>query len=99
MIPRRPLWFFVKKSLTMHIVSLNTETMKPRHILYLILLLLIPAAPLSAIPARNILHTFTQPDGTTFHARLQGDEHLHLVMDEQGHSLIRGNDGDRKSVG
>lgn len=77
----------------MHIVSLNTETMKPRHILYLILFLLIPAVPLSAIPARNILHTFTQPDGTAFHARLQGDEHLHLVMDEQGHSLIRGNDG------
>ena len=77
----------------MHIVSLNTETMKPRHILSLILLLLIPAVPLSAIPARNILHTFTQPDGTTFHARLQGDEHLHLVMDEQGHSLMRGKDG------
>lgn len=66
--------------------------MRLRRYLYL-LLLLIPALPLHAIPARNILHTFKQPDGTTFQARLRGDEHLHFVVDEQGHSLIRNGDG------
>ena len=66
--------------------------MQPKR-LFCLILLFISVLPGYAIPARNILHTFKQPDGTTFQARLRGDEHLHFVQDAQGHSLIRNGDG------
>ena len=66
--------------------------MHHRRLLFLIFLF-VSVLPAYAIPARNILHTFTQPDGTTFQARLRGDEHLHFVMDAEGHALIRNSDG------
>ena len=61
--------------------------------LLLLLLLLATSLQLHAIPAWNLLHTYTQPDGTTFQARLHGDEHLHYVTDAEGHALVRNSDG------
>lgn len=76
----------------MHFIKHETVTMQPKR-LFCLILLFISVLPGYAIPARNILHTFKQPDGTTFQARLRGDEHLHFVQDAQGHSLIRNSDG------
>ena len=37
--------------------------------------------------------TFTQPDGSTFQARLIGDEHYSFFEDLEGHTIVRNRDG------
>lgn len=48
---------------------------------------------LSAGPAYPGPLTFRQPDGTVFQARVRGDEHLRIITDAEGRSLIRNGDG------
>lgn len=62
-----------------------------RHILTIACLL--SAILLTAGPARRTPLTFTQPDGTTFQARVRGDEHMHVITDLEGHALVRNGDG------
>ena len=63
-----------------------------RLILWLLVLCLFPAV-LQARPARTQPFTLTQPDGTTFRARLSGDEYCHLLTSEDGCALIRDGEG------
>ena len=41
-----------------------------------------------AIPAAPIVHTLTQPDGTTFQARQWGDEWFHRWETEEGYTIV-----------
>ena len=41
-----------------------------------------------AVPAAPIVHTLTQPDGSTFKARQWGDENLHGWETEDGYSIV-----------
>lgn len=62
--------------------------------LSLCLLALLTVLPrLHAGPALPCPVTLTQPDGYSFLARLRGDEHLHIMEDEQGHAIVKGEDG------
>ena len=63
-----------------------------RQTLWLLVLCLFPAV-LQARPARTQAFTLTQPDGTTFRARLSGDEFCHLLRSEDGCALIRDGEG------
>ena len=42
-----------------------------------------------AVPAAPVLHTLSQPDGTTFRARQWGDENLHGWETEEGFTVVR----------
>lgn len=48
---------------------------------------------MSAIPARRVHKTITQPDGTQLTITLQGDEHLHYFCTTDGHPVVRTADG------
>lgn len=48
---------------------------------------------LSAIPARSIPQTVTQPDGTEITVRLVGDEYYHYRVTTDGIPVVRGTDG------
>lgn len=63
-----------------------------RKAIYTALFLLIPLC-MSAIPARRGIVTITQPDGTQFQARLQGDEFCHVMTDLSGHAIVKNTDG------
>ena len=41
-----------------------------------------------AVPAAPFLHTLSQPDGTTFKARLWGDENIHGWETEEGYTIV-----------
>lgn len=58
-----------------------------------ILLLFTLSLGLQAGPARRGVFTLTQPDGTSFRARLEGDEHVHLLLSEDGCALVRDEEG------
>ena len=54
-----------------------------------VLLTLILVAHVSfAAPAYNGTNTFTQPDGTVVHYKMQGDEYLHWMESEDGEILL-----------
>lgn len=46
-----------------------------------------------AVPAKKGLRTFTQPDGSTIHLQLIGDEHFHTYATKNGLAAERGEDG------
>lgn len=46
-----------------------------------------------AVPARQGLRTFTQPDGTKIRLMLSGDEYSHKLIDQEGRVVARGDDG------
>lgn len=48
---------------------------------------------MSALPARRVYKTITQPDGTQLTIALQGDEHLHYFTTTDGHPIVRTTDG------
>lgn len=54
----------------------------------LVMFLLIIIVSLWSAPALTIKREFKQPDGTTFSARMQGDEFLHWVEAEDGSILL-----------
>ncbi|MBR0111270.1 MAG: peptidase M6, partial [Bacteroidales bacterium] len=56
-------------------------------------LLLSAALAAAAKPARPGVLTFTQPDGTTFRARLSGDEFSKRLLLEDGCALVQDADG------
>lgn len=49
-------------------------------------------ALLSAGPARPVVF-LTQPDGTSFEARMSGDEFMKIITDTKGHALIKDANG------
>lgn len=51
------------------------------------------AMGMSAIPARRVHKTITQPDGTQLTITLQGDEHLHYFTTTDGLPIVRTTDG------
>ncbi|MBQ7195368.1 MAG: M6 family metalloprotease domain-containing protein [Bacteroidales bacterium] len=61
--------------------------MKKRIILFVVLIL--ATLRMAAVPAYPGYLTFTQPDGTTFRARVIGDEHFHYIISEDGYVLCR----------
>ena len=56
-------------------------------------LLAIAALALYAIPAYRGTVKRVQPDGTTLHIRMQGDEHRHLITTTDGRPLAQDEDG------
>ncbi|HEX7319084.1 MAG TPA: M6 family metalloprotease domain-containing protein [bacterium] len=49
---------------------------------------------LLAVPSNwKEVKTFTQPDGSSFQARLIGDEHYHFFEDLEGHTIVQNNNG------
>lgn len=57
------------------------------------LLVLVSAATLNAVPAFRGTVKHTQPDGTTLHILVQGDEHRHFVTTTDGHPLKQDDEG------
>ena len=47
------------------------------------------AVKLFAVPAAPFLITFAQPDGSTFHAHLKGDEHFSWIETENKMILVK----------
>jgi len=45
------------------------------------------------IPARRMVYTLTQPDGTEIKVIISGDEHSRIMTDLEGHVLKRNDDG------
>lgn len=56
-------------------------------------LFLLAALAVAAKPARPGVHTFAQPDGTTFRARLTGDEFSKRLLLEDGCAVVQDADG------
>lgn len=56
-------------------------------------LLLALTEPASASPAAPTLRSITQPDGTSFSARLYGDEHVNGVETAAGYTVVERADG------
>jgi M6 family metalloprotease-like protein len=49
---------------------------------------------LLAVPSNwKEVKTFTQPDGSSFQARLIGDEHYHFFEDLEGHTIVQNSEG------
>ncbi len=46
-----------------------------------------------AVPARQGVRTFTQPDGSKIQLRLSGDEFGHQLFDAEGRAVAKGDDG------
>ncbi|MCX5886310.1 MAG: M6 family metalloprotease domain-containing protein [Proteobacteria bacterium] len=57
-------------------------------VLIIILFVLSLPRTVQAVPAAPIVHTLTQPDGSTFQARQWGDESLHGWETEDGYSIV-----------
>ena len=63
-------------------------------LLIIVCLLQLTAPTVHAIPAnKSAVRRLTQPDGTTFEARLIGDEHAHWYETADGYTVARGSDG------
>lgn len=58
-----------------------------------IISLILLAVSVYAGPARNFATTYTQPDGTTFQARIKGDEWFKLRTTMDGCAITRSSDG------
>ncbi len=67
--------------------------MKTGPVLTTILALYIGGISLLALPARKGPVKITQPDGTSFMARLKGDEFAHILTTVDGCAVIRDEDG------
>ena len=67
--------------------------MNSRHIITLISVFLSVTSALLGSPVRDAHAVYTQPDGTTFRVRLNGDEWTKLSLTEDGCAIIRENDG------
>ena len=80
--PITKIGFSVKKGRTMGLRKLLT---------YITISLL--AITTSASPARRGPVILTQPDGTSFTARLQGDEFTRIKTTQDGHAIIQEEDG------
>lgn len=65
--------------------------MRIRH--YFAILVIFLTLHSSARPVRSGIHTFTQPDGSTFPAICLGDEFLRIIKTQEGHAIVKGNDG------
>ena len=59
----------------------------------LIILLSVLSATAYARQAKSGIIGLTQPDGTTFAARMAGDEFMKIVTTAEGHAVIQGDDG------
>jgi M6 family metalloprotease domain len=57
------------------------------------ILTLLTLSPLCGVPARKGTFLVTQPDGTTFMAKLRGDEYSRLLTTEDGCALVKASDG------
>jgi hypothetical protein len=64
-----------------------------KQFLYYLLLTMTFSIGLSAAPARGGLHTYTQPDGSTFKAYLKGDASFHWMENDSGIILFNPKDG------
>lgn len=60
---------------------------------FLSILVIFLTVQLNARPVRPEIRTFTQPDGSTFHARCYGDEFLKINTTAQGHAIVRDSEG------
>jgi len=67
----------------------NVNKMGMIMLLLVQLLVLMPASPLHAGPASPNLLTLKNPDGTSFSARIRGDEFQNWIEAENGYSVIR----------
>ena len=63
--------------------------------LYILTLFLIssPFMEMHAAPVRHTQAVYTQPDGSTFHARIKGDEWTKIRTTEDGYAIIQNEDG------
>ena len=66
--------------------------MKSRRIILTCILLLVWSATYAG-PAINRRICLTQPDGSTFHAWIKGDEFTRIKTDDSGHAIIQDADG------
>lgn len=66
--------------------------MRIRRVFILILSLLMSLSAMG-IPARKGIYTMSQPDGSTFSARLQGDEFIKILTTIDGSAIIQDTDG------
>lgn len=64
-----------------------------KKIIFTIFLILTSASYLQAIPARGIVRTVLQPDGTQVRIVVSGDEFYRMVRTEDGCSVTKGADG------
>lgn len=64
-----------------------------KRILLTLLSAILLVSGLSGSPARRGLFPLIQPDGTTFLARLEGDEFCRILTTSQGHAVALGADG------
>lgn len=63
-----------------------------RHTLLICLLALFPLVSYAG-PAIPGMFPLVQPDGTTFYARLVGDEYMSVLMDDSGHAVAQNDNG------
>ncbi len=63
-----------------------------KQFLYYLVVMVVFSATLSAAPARGGLHTYTQPDGSTFQAYLKGDASFHWIENDSGVILFNPTD-------
>lgn len=61
-----------------------------------LLFFILTAEMLQAVPAKRIVQTISQPDGTTLSIMLQGDESFHYVTTTDGIMLKEASDGSMK---
>lgn len=64
-----------------------------RHLFTSSLALLLFSATALGVPAYRELIQFRQPDGSSINIRIQGDEHSHLILSEDGYLLLPQKDG------
>lgn len=60
---------------------------------HIIVIFTLLATVCHAGPARPGTMTFTQPDGSSFTARVRGDEFMKIITTASGHAILKDNDG------
>ena len=65
--------------------------MKKQAIAFIIFSLI--SLSISARPARNGIYTICQPDGTSFQAKIYGDEFYRIKTTAEGQAIIQDEDG------
>ena len=60
---------------------------------YLITIFIFITAVCNAGPARPGVMTFTQPDGSSFAARVRGDEFMKIITTSSGNAIVKNDDG------
>ena len=68
-------------------------TFRHKYLLLILLVLLTPAFPASAIPAPDFPLRFEQPDGSSFTGRTHGDEAFHYATAEDGRPICQDEKG------